>query len=141
MAETGRDAGVTPGILAVIAAGGVLGALARYGVETAAPTPAGGFPWATFGVNVAGCAGIGALMVLILEVWRPHPLLRPFLTVGVLGGFTTFSTYAVEARALAADRPVLAIGYVVGTVLAAGAAVAGATALTRRWVRRGGRSR
>jgi CrcB protein len=121
------------GVLAVVAAGGALGALTRYGIEAAVPTPAGGFPWATFGINVAGCAAIGALMVLILEGWRPHPLLRPFLTVGLLGGFTTFSAYAVEARVLlAGGHPALAVAYVVGTVLAALLAVHSGATLTRR---------
>jgi fluoride exporter len=80
-------------VLGVIALGGALGALARLGLATAWPHTAGRFPWATFVTNVSGCFLIGILMVLISEVWSAHRLIRPFLGVGVLGGYTTFSTY------------------------------------------------
>lgn len=53
-------------------------------------------------VNVLGCALIGVLMVLITEVWSRQRLLRPFLGTGVLGGFTTFSTYTVDIQRLVA---------------------------------------
>ena len=45
-----------------------------------------------------GCAVIGVFMVLITDVWTAHPLVRPFFGTGVLGGFTTFSTYATDVR-------------------------------------------
>lgn len=117
--------------VAVIAAGGALGALARYGAGQLWPTPSGGFPWTTFGINVVGCALIGVLMVVITDVVHAHRLVRPLLGVGVLGGFTTFSTYAVEALDLArAARPGLALAYLLGTLLAAVAAVTAAASLT-----------
>jgi CrcB protein len=107
-------------VLAVIAVGGGLGGLARYGLTQLLPTQPGGFPWATFITNVLGCLLIGVLMVLITEVWSPHRLIRPFLGVGVLGGFTTFSTYAVEIRGLLQPGTVgVAFGYLAGTLLAA----------------------
>ena len=84
--------------LAVIAAGGVLGALARQGLWALFPHRAGVFDWATLGINAAGCALIGALMTLIAEVRHAHRLTGPFLGVGVLGGFTTFSTYIIEVQ-------------------------------------------
>src|SRR5262245_19731321 len=87
------------GVLAVIAVGGGLGALARYGLTRLLPAEPRTFPWATFLTNIAGCLLIGVLMVLISQVWSAHPLVRPFFGVGVLGGFTTFSTYAEETRA------------------------------------------
>lgn len=87
-------------VLGAIALGGGLGALARYGLTVALPTPPGHFPWATFVTNVSGCFLIGVLMVLVTEVWTAHRLVRPFLGVGVLGGFTTYSTYAVEFHGL-----------------------------------------
>lgn len=87
-------------ILTVISAGGAIGALARYGLAQIWPSPAHGFPWATFATNVLGCFLIGVLMVIVTELRTPHPLARPFLGVGILGGFTTFSTYANETRAL-----------------------------------------
>lgn len=111
-------------VLAVVAAGGALGALARHGLEVAWPVPAGGFPWVTLAVNVAGCAALGTVMELLARLAAPHRLLRPFLGTGLLGGFTTFSMYAVETRELlAAGRPGLAAAYVVGTLVGALAAV------------------
>jgi CrcB protein len=83
-------------VIAVIAAGGALGALARLGVSTVLPHH-GGFPLSTVLENVLGCFLLGALLVVLTELRRPHPLVRPFLGTGVLGGFTTFSTYAVDA--------------------------------------------
>jgi CrcB protein len=63
-------------------------------------------------------------MVYVVEVGGAHPLLRPFLGVGVLGGFTTFSTYTMETHALLiGEQPTLAFGYLVGTLVAAMTAV------------------
>ena len=119
-------------VVAVIAAGGALGAAARHGVSLGIPTGEGGLPWATLLVNVSGCLLIGVLMVLIVEARRVHRLVRPFLGVGVLGGYTTFSTYTVEAQVLiAAGRPGVALGYLVGTVAAALVAVQLGVVLTR----------
>ncbi len=89
-------------VVAVVAAGGALGGLARYGLNQLVPGSAG-FPWATFTENVLGCLLLGALMVVLVEVRGPSRYARPFLGVGMLGGFTTFSTYTAEIRALLAD--------------------------------------
>jgi CrcB protein len=103
---------------------GVVGSEARYGLSMALPHPADAMPWATFLINVSGCALMGALMVTITELTSPHRLVRPFLGVGVLGGYTTFSTYSVDIQQmLAASRPWLALTYLVLTPLAALAAV------------------
>jgi CrcB protein len=119
-------------VLAVVALGGGLGALARYGAGLLWPVRPGGFPWATFAVNVLGCFLIGVLMVLLTEVYSAHRLARPFLGVGVLGGFTTFSTYAVEIRELLAPGTVgLAFGDLAGTVIMALLAVLAGARLTR----------
>jgi CrcB protein len=130
-------------ILLVVGIGGALGSMARYTLAAAWPTPADGFPWATFITNVGGCLLIGVLMVLIVDVWAAHRLVRPFLGVGVLGGFTTFSTYTVQTRQLLeANRPLLAFGYLLGTLAAALLAVQLGIVLTRlvtrRRIRRGG---
>jgi fluoride exporter len=120
-------------VLGVIAVGGVLGAEARYGIGVALPHGVGGWPWATLLINVSGCLLIGVLMVVITELVAPHRLVRPFLGVGVLGGYTTFSTYTVDVLSLAqAGRPSLALAYFVLTpvvALLACAAGAGATRL------------
>lgn len=107
------------GVAAVVAAGGAVGGLARYGLNEALPRAASGFPWSTFVENVSGCVLLGALMVYLLEVRAPSRYLRPLLGVGVLGGFTTFSAYTAEARGLLlADRAPLALVYLSASVLA-----------------------
>lgn len=110
-------------VLSVIAAGGAIGACARFGLSEAFPNAPGGFPWAIFWVNVSGCLLIGALMVLVTDVWAGRRLVRPFLGVGVLGGYTTFSTYVVDIQRLvevgAAGTGLL---YLAGTLVAALAA-------------------
>lgn len=119
-------------MLAVIALGGGLGSLARYGLAQLWSTPAGGFPWATFVTNVLGSLALGALMVFVLEVWPPARYRRPFLGVGVLGGFTTFSTYMAETRGLlAGHHPALAFGYLLGSLATGLAAVWAGAALAR----------
>ncbi|TGN65316.1 CrcB family protein [Nocardioides eburneiflavus] len=106
-------------VLAVISAGGSLGSLGRWGVGELLPWSGTTFPWATFVVNVSGALALGVLMVFVLEVWRPHRYVRPFVGIGVLGGWTTFSTYALEARdLLAAGRPATAFAYVGGSLVA-----------------------
>ncbi|MCW2900065.1 MAG: crcB [Streptosporangiaceae bacterium] len=120
-AEPGRAAWPT---LVVISAGGVIGALARYGLSAAFPHGPAAFAWATLAVNAAGCLLIGILMVAVTEVWETHRLIRPFLGVGVLGGFTTFSTYIVDIQqALAAGAARTALAYLAGTAAAALTAV------------------
>ncbi|PZF86164.1 fluoride efflux transporter CrcB [Jiangella anatolica] len=124
-------------VLAVISIGGGLGAAARYALTLAWPLQPGQFPWATFVTNVAGCFLIGVLMVAIIEVWRAHRLIRPFLGVGVLGGFTTFSTYAVETLDLLQPGSVLlAATYLAGTVIGALIAVVLGVWATRAATRR-----
>ncbi|EGX55574.1 camphor resistance protein CrcB [Streptomyces zinciresistens K42] len=120
-------------VLAAVAAGGALGATARYAFALAWPARPGGFPWATFCTNVVGCAVIGAFMVVITEEWSAHRLVRPFFGTGVLGGFTTFSTYTVDfTRLLDGGRPSLALAYLAATPAAALTAVWLAAAGTRR---------
>ncbi|MEU1127123.1 CrcB family protein [Streptomyces sp. NPDC005899] len=87
-------------VVSVIAAGGALGAVARYGAARLWPTGAGGFPWSTMTVNAVGCLVIGAFLVAVTEACPVHRLVRPFFGTGVLGGFTTFSTYSVDVERL-----------------------------------------
>ncbi|WBO68050.1 fluoride efflux transporter CrcB [Streptomyces camelliae] len=120
-------------VVAVVAIGGALGACGRYGLSLAWPTPPGSFPWATFWTNVIGCAVIGVFMVLITDVWAAHRLIRPFFGTGVLGGFTTFSTYAVDIRKLVdGGRLGIGLAYLAATLCAALAAVWLASAAARR---------
>lgn len=129
---TGQSAS-PPALLPTIAAGGAIGAAARYGAGQAWPTDGGRLPVTTMVVNIVGCALIGALMVLLGELRRPHRLVRPFVGTGVLGGFTTFSTYAVDLqRLLAGGHAWTATAYLVGTPVAALTAVWVSTKATRR---------
>lgn len=111
-------------VLLAIAAGGALGSLARWGTSLAVPHDAGHFAWSTWIVNVLGALLIGVLMVLVIELGAGGRYLRPFVGVGILGGFTTFSTYMLDTRDLLAhDRPLAALGYVGSTLLVGLAAV------------------
>lgn len=103
--------------LGVISLGGVLGALARYGLGLVFP-----HPWVTWGINVAGCLLIGVLMAT-------RPQWRLFLGVGVLGGFTTFSAYVVEGLQTSS------LLYLGGTMVTALLAVYAGDALGRRLAR------
>jgi len=103
-----------------IAAGGALGSVLRWSLQGAVQRLVGaGFPWGTFAVNVAGGFAIGFLATLVEERGALGPAARAGLLVGVLGGFTTFSTYLWESHALLRD----------GRWAAAAANVAGSTAI------------
>jgi fluoride exporter len=118
-------------LLLLIAAGGFIGAVARYRVGGWVHARAGGgFPWGTLAVNLSGSFLLGLLLPL-LDLSGPTPGLRAFLTVGLLGAFTTFSTFAYEAVMLADDgeygRAAAYVGLSLGlglVVIAAGFAVA-----------------
>lgn len=120
-------------VLGVIALGGVIGALARYQLGKWWPAPIDAFPAATLTINLLGCLLIGVLMVLIADLGTRRPLVRPFLGTGVLGGFTTFSTYAVDLQTLIGQgRADTALGYLAATAVGAVAAVTFGMFLARR---------
>ena len=100
-----------------VAAGGAIGAVARYGVVQWAVSRWGAaFPWGTFAANLTGSLAIGFLAA-ILSSRGSDPHLRLFVITGVLGGYTTFSAFSFETLALLfAQRWAAAIAYVVGTV-------------------------
>ncbi|GIG68078.1 fluoride efflux transporter FluC [Phytomonospora endophytica] len=123
-------------VIVAVSLGGGLGALARYGLLVLWPPGTGRFPWATFATNVLGCLLIGALMVLVARFWAHRRLVRPFFGTGVLGGFTTFSTYVIDVRRLIADDATgLAVLYLAATVVAALTAAYAGGALARRLLR------
>ncbi|MFF3731375.1 fluoride efflux transporter FluC [Streptomyces sp. NPDC002476] len=120
-------------VVAVVAVGGAVGATARYGASLLWPTATGAFPWTTLTVNAVGCAVIGVFMVVITDVRAPHRLVRPFFGTGVLGGFTTFSTYAVDIQRLVDGRETrTGLACLALTPVVALTAVWLAVALTRR---------
>jgi CrcB protein len=101
--------------VSAVAVGGAIGASLRWQFSHWLPADASSFPWATFAINVAGCFLLALLPSL---AWvRRHPVLPPLLGTGLLGGFTTLSTYSEETRALlASGHPGLAGTYLFGTL-------------------------
>jgi CrcB protein len=100
------------------ALGGALGALARWEVATAVPHSPTGWPWATLLVNLSGCVLIGVLLAVALARFPHSPWMRPFLAVGVLGGYTTYSTFAVDVvRLTEAGAWLTAVAYVAASVV------------------------
>ncbi len=105
--------------IAAIAGGGALGALSRYGVNTAAFHLLGpGFPWATLGVNVIGSFLMGCSIAAFAHFWQPSEEVRLFLITGFLGAFTTFSTFSLDAVALwERGQMISAAGYISASVI------------------------
>lgn len=107
-------------LVGMVAAGGAIGSALRYLLALALPTPAHGWPWATFAVNMVGAFALGWLLEGLAargpEGTRQRNL-RLVLGTGVLGGFTTYSSFALELeRLLAADHGGIALGYAIGTL-------------------------
>ncbi|MFT4083897.1 MAG: fluoride efflux transporter CrcB [Nocardioides sp.] len=132
LAELGR---AHADLLPVIAVGGALGSLARWGLAEAWPHRSG-FPFATFVTNLSGALLLGMLMALMLGPLSHTRYLRPFLGVGVLGGYTTFSTYQLETRGLLAAGEVgTAALYLFGSVALGLVAVFAGLSLGRLLIR------
>jgi fluoride exporter len=105
--------------MVAIGIGGALGTLARYGVGRALTGPALGFPWPTFVVNVTGSLVLGLVVTVLVERWPPTRFVRPFAAIGFCGGFTTFSTMAVETARLGQHgRGGLAAAYLLASLAA-----------------------
>ncbi len=101
-----------------IAAGGAVGAVARFGVVSGADRLGLAFPWGTLLVNVAGSFLIGLAFGLLAHHARFDDLVRPFFVVGVLGAFTTFSAFSMETVLLLNDaRWLPALAYIAASVL------------------------
>jgi fluoride exporter len=100
------------------AAGGAVGAVARWGLQNAFPASAGQFPWTTFLINVIGCALLAALPLALAR--RRRAWLGVLVGPGLLGGFTTMSAASVETVTLArGDHVAIAAAYCLGTLAAA----------------------
>ncbi|MEM8587467.1 MAG: fluoride efflux transporter CrcB [Pseudomonadota bacterium] len=108
-----------PSLLIAIAAGGAVGAVGRYLVVSAVGHWMGqGFPWGTLAVNVLGSLVMGILVEVMALVWSPSPELRALLVVGVLGAFTTFSTFSLDVVFLIDRGEFLsALAYILASVV------------------------
>ena len=125
---------VNPRVLAWIALGGILGSLARFTVSYLwNPDQVGTFPVGTLVINVSGCLVIG----LVVPVLAGHPReehLRPFIVTGVLGGFTTFSAFALESGVMMNDgHYASAATYIASTLVLGLLAVALGARISRRF--------
>ncbi len=117
-----------PAVLGAVAAGGALGAAARYGLAQLVPLARHTFPWATWLTNVSGSFALGLLVVVLVDRYPPSRFLRPLLATGFLGAYTTYSTFAVQANQLIGEgRAGLAASYVGASL--AGGLIAGAVGM------------
>lgn len=105
-------------VLAVVAAGGAVGSLGHYGITKLVPAGSGQFPTATLIVNVTGSFLLGLVLVLLIERLPPSRYARAFLAVGVIGSFTTFSSFVVTTAQLASQHHIsTAVVYFLASVL------------------------
>lgn len=109
--------GLSAGTLAAVFFGGALGTVARYLLEAHHSAGAGSFPWVTLLVNLSGSLAIGFLVPLVDHAAPRAAFLRPLVLIGFLGGWTTYSTLAVDAALLGKNGDVaLGLAYLVATV-------------------------
>jgi CrcB protein len=120
-------------IILAIAAGGAFGAVARHFVNNQITHWMGdGFPWGILFANVAGSFALGVLAESMALVWSPSQELRAFMIVGVLGAFTTFSTFTLQVALLyERGQMLLAAGYVAASVVFAVGGLFAGLALVR----------
>ena len=106
-------------VIVGVALGGALGASARYGLDRVIEARSDSvFPWATFTINLSGCFLIGLVSATLIDRHHLPAWMRIGLVMGVIGGYTTFSTYAQEALDLVDARDVAeAVAYVGGSVV------------------------
>lgn len=106
-------------LVLVVAAGGALGASARYLVGIGIGRWVGhGFPWATLTVNIVGALAMGFLVGVFAHVWSPGRSMQAFLTVGLLGGLTTFSAFSLDVVTLIERGELIPAGaYVLASVI------------------------
>lgn len=118
-----------------VAAGGAIGAMARHGVSRTSLHLLGpNFPWGTLAANIAGSFAMGLLIVWLSTREPASPALRAFLTVGLLGAFTTFSTFSLDVVTLYRDRTLMIAGaYLLASVILSVCALLGGLALGRQF--------
>jgi CrcB protein len=106
------------GVVAAVAAGGAIGSVARYFVAQMQSPSWTGFPYGIFLVNVSGGFIMGVLVELMALRFSVSPEVRAFLTTGIMGGYTTFSTFSLESALLIQKGALVnATAYVVGSAI------------------------
>ena len=125
--------GLSATTVLAIFVGGAVGTVARYLLDAHHPVPQGNFPWVTVVINLSGSLAIVLLVPLTEHVAPRAPWARPLLVIGFLGGWTTYSTLAVEATLLAKDGDIgTFVAYIVVTVLGGLTLVVAGDVLGRR---------
>jgi fluoride exporter len=122
-----------PRFILAVAIGGACGSVTRYLVAIGSARLFGPqLPWGTLIINITGSALIGALAGLFATQWDVSQTIRIFLTVGICGGFTTFSTFSLDAwYLLERGQTTTSIAYMLGSVVLSLAALVGALHLAR----------
>jgi CrcB protein len=120
-------------VFLAVAIGGAVGASSRYGLDRLIERRSFAvFPWSTFTINVSGCFLIGLVIAALVDRHEAPAWVRVGLVVGVLGGYTTFSTFAQESLdLLRADDVTVALLYSLGSLVCGVLAVLGGTVLGR----------
>jgi fluoride exporter len=123
---------VKAGAFAAVALGGAIGSMLRYAVALVMVEKLGpGFPWHTALINVVGSLCIGLVAAYLQSGVGVSPYLGAFVTVGILGGFTTFSTFSFDTVTLLSESPLLAVAYCLGSVVLGVLAALGGLAVGR----------
>ena len=129
-----RPAYLRPSLVGLVVLGGAVGTTVRDRLETAFGTPTGHFPWATFAINVSGAFLLGLLLELLVHVVPEGRRRRAFqltLGTGLLGGYTTYSTFVLETVGLGRGSALLAASYDAASLVAGFAAAFVSMSVTR----------
>jgi len=120
-------------VLLAVAVGGSLGSIARYGADKFIERRSFSiFPWSTFAINATGCLLIGLVIAALVDRHHTPAWVRAGLVMGVLGGYTTFSTFAQEGHSLFEEgRSTVALAYLLGSVITGVVAVYAGTQIGR----------
>lgn len=123
-------------LILAITAGGAIGAVGRHLMSAQVMKLAGsGFPWGTVSVNVLGSFIMGVLVEMMALRWNVGNEMRAFLTVGILGAFTTFSTFSLDfATLLERGAGLAALGYAALSVVLAVLGLFAGLAITRAFI-------
>lgn len=135
-APTPRPAHLRPSLVGLVVLGGTVGTAVRNLIETVYRTPPGQFPWATFAINVTGAFLLGALVeALVVAPPGPRRALQLAFGTGMLGGYTTYSTFVLEDIGLGSRGAASGVVYAAGSLVAGFAAAFVAMTVVRAGVR------